>query len=40
MLSTDVLNEKDLTQLYETELKLFYEETLGRDVCAAPQFTI
>ena len=39
-LSTDVLNEKDLTRLYETELKLFYEETLGRDVCAAPQFTI
>ena len=39
-LSTDVLNERDLTALYGTELKLFYEERLGRDVCAAPQFTI
>ena len=39
-LSTDVLNEQDLSQLYGTELKLFYEEKLGRDVCAAPQFTI
>ena len=37
-LSTDVLNEKDLTELYGTELKLFYEEGLGREVCAAPQF--
>lgn len=37
-LSTDVLNEQDLTDLYGTELKLFYEESLGRDVCAAPQF--
>ena len=35
-----VLNEKDLTELYGTELKLFYEESLGRDICAAPQFTI
>ena len=39
-LSTDVLNEKDLTELYGTELKLFHEERLGRAVCAAPQFTI
>jgi len=39
-LSTDVLNEKDLTALYGTELKLFYEEKLGRSVCAAPQFMI
>ena len=39
-LSTDVLNEKDLTKLYGTELKLFYEEKLSRAVCAAPQFTI
>lgn len=37
-LSTDVLNEKDLTELYGTDLKLFYEEGLGREVCAAPQF--
>ena len=37
-LSTDVLNEKDLTELYGTELKLFHEACLGRDVCAAPQF--
>ena len=38
-LSTDVLNEKDLTALYGTELKLIYEERLQREVCAAPQFT-
>ena len=39
-LSTDVLNEKDLAELYGTELKLFYEECLGREVCAAPQFIV
>ena len=38
-LSTDVLNEQDLTELYGTELKLIYEEQLHREVCAAPQFT-
>lgn len=37
-LSTDVLNEQELTRLYGTELKLFYEERLNREVCAAPQF--
>ena len=39
-LSTDVLKEQDLSALYGTELKLFYEERLHREVCAAPQFTI
>ena len=39
-LSTDVLKERNLSALYGTELKLFYEERLGREVCAAPQFTI
>ena len=39
-LSTDVLKEQNLSELYGTELKLFYEEQLGREVCAAPQFTI
>jgi len=39
-LSTDVLKEQNLSELYGTELKLFYEERLGREVCAAPQFTI
>jgi len=37
-LSTDVLKEQNLSELYGTELKLFYEESLGREVCAAPQF--
>lgn len=39
-LSTDVLQEENLSQLYGTELKLFYEENLQRQVCAAPQFTV
>ena len=39
-LSTDVLKEQNLSELYGTELKLFYEERLGREVCAAPQFMI
>ncbi len=39
-LSTDVLNEQDLTRLYGTELKLYYDERLHREVCAAPQFEI
>ena len=34
----DIFVEQDLTALYGTELKLFYEESLGRDVCAAPRF--
>ena len=37
-LSTDVLKEQNLSELYGTELKLFYEERLHREVCAAPQF--
>lgn len=39
-LSSDVLKERNLSDLYGTELKLFYEEALGREVCAAPQFTV
>jgi len=39
-LSTDVLKEQNLSELYGTELMLFYEERLRREVCAAPQFTI
>ena len=39
-LSTDVLKEQNLSELYGTELKLFYEGRLGREVCAAPQFAI
>ena len=39
-LSTDVLKEQNLSELYGTELKLFYEAQLGREVCAAPQFMI
>lgn len=37
-LSTDILKEQDLSALYGTELCLFYEERLKREVCAAPQF--
>ena len=37
-LSTDVLKERELSKLYGTELKLFYQDSLGREVCAAPQF--
>lgn len=39
-LSTDVLNDQDLSALYGTQLRLFYEEKLHREVCAAPQFII
>jgi len=39
-LSTDVLKERDLSALYDTPLHIFYEESLGRDVCAAPQFKL
>ena len=38
-LSTDVLKEEDLSKLYGTPLCLFYEDRLGREVCAAPHFT-
>jgi len=38
-LSSSVLKEQNLTELYGTELKLIYEEQLHREVCAAPQFT-
>lgn len=37
-LSTDVLKEAELSRLYGTDLKLFYQTELGRQVCAAPQF--
>lgn len=37
-LSSDVLEEQNLSALYDTELCLFYEEKLDRKVCAAPQF--
>ena len=34
----DILQEHALSELYETPLKLFYDERLQRKVCAAPQF--
>jgi hypothetical protein len=37
---SDVLKERNLTDLYGTELMLFYDDRLGREVCAAPQFDI
>lgn len=36
--SQSILKEQTLTQLYGTKLCLFYEESLHREVCAAPQF--
>ena len=34
----EILNEENLSALYGTELKLIYEDSLRREVCAAPLF--
>ena len=39
-LSSSILKEQNLTELYGTELRLYYDERLRREVCAAPQFDI